>query len=111
MLDFESEVIHAMNERITQSFLDVLILLELRKEGALDDHDIIARIQNKFQLAKKPEGVLSVLDLLEKNELIIRRYTEKSMIFALTDKGLQRVNAVLRLRDKILGLVLNMLAE
>jgi len=109
MIKLESEeILNQMNQRITKGFLDVMILLELRKE-AMNGHDITARMRNKFQMTVEPESVNSTLNLLEKNELVKSRQTQEKRIYALTEKGEETVKAVLDLRDRILGLVLNIL--
>jgi len=109
MFQLESEqIINQMNQRITKSFLDVMILLELRKE-TMNDNDIIAHIQNKFHITVEQESVHSTLNSLERNELIKSREAQEKRIYALTEKGEETVKTVLSLRDKILGLVLNIL--
>jgi len=108
MLDLESELLNKMNQRITESFLDLLILLELRKRE-MDDHDVIAHVQNKFQITVEPKSVHSALNLLETNALIKSEKVQQRKVYALTEKGEETIKTVLNLRDKILGLVLNIL--
>jgi len=108
MLDLEFDVISHIHQRVTMSFLDVLILLELRKE-VMNDYDVIAYVQNKFQISVEPESVHSTLNFLEKNELIKSKQAQKSRVYALTEKGEETVKTVLNSRGKILGLVLNIL--
>jgi DNA-binding PadR family transcriptional regulator len=108
MLDLESEIINQMNQRVINGFLDVLILLELRKEPA-SDKGLIIRVLSKFHVKVEAQSVNSILASLEKDGLIKSEPTQNSRIYSLTERGKETVSTILNLRSKILGLVLNIL--
>ncbi|HKZ94162.1 MAG TPA: hypothetical protein VJ249_06260 [Candidatus Bathyarchaeia archaeon] len=76
----------------------------------MDDYDVAGYVQNKFHVTVEPESMHSILDVLEKNELIESEEIHKKKVYALTEKSKETVKTVPNSRDKILGLVLNILA-
>jgi len=108
MLDLESEIINQMNQRIAKSFLDVLILLELRRE-AMNGYAVIDHVQNKFRITVEPESAYSILNSLENDKFVKGELVQEKRVYRLTEKGEETVKTIQNLRDKILGLVLNIL--
>ncbi|MFA5365772.1 MAG: PadR family transcriptional regulator, partial [Candidatus Bathyarchaeia archaeon] len=63
------QIIKKMNERIIKSFVDIIIMAELRN-GSLSGYDIISYIHNKFQLLISSGTIYSLLYSLERNGFI-----------------------------------------
>lgn len=96
-----------MNERIVKDFLDILILIEL-KRGSLN-YSKLANIFNKrFGEIVDLSLIDSNLKFLEKEELITNRTVKNKKFYALTTKGEEKVKAFQNSKNKILGLFLNL---
>ncbi|NIV43934.1 hypothetical protein GWN49_03475 [Candidatus Bathyarchaeota archaeon] len=92
----ETELLRQMNERIVKNFLDILILIELRR-GSLSDSELA-----------DPRLVESNLSFLTKEGFITNRSVENQKLYALTDQGKEKVKIVLDSKNKLLGLFLNL---
>ena len=105
--DVDSELLMQMNERIVKDFLDILILIEL-KRGSLN-YSKLANIFNKrFGEIVDLSLIDSNLKFLEKEELITNRTVKNKKFYALTTKGEEKVKAFQNSKNKILGLFLNL---
>lgn len=103
----ESELLMQMNERIVKDFLDMLILMEL-KRGSLSYIELASIFSKRFGEIVDFSLIDSTLDFLEKKELITSRKAKGGKVYALTMKGEEKVRAFLNSKDKILGLLLNL---
>ena len=61
----EAKVLRQMHERIIKSFMDIIILAELRN-GSMSGYDVISFIHNKFNLLVSSGTVYSMLYSLER---------------------------------------------
>jgi len=102
----ESEILTRMRRRIILNFLDLPILLKL-KNGSLCDQDIVSYIPKRFNVLITPGTVYSCLHHLEEEELVKTKLDKKKKVYILTEKGEQRVRTLSSMRDKVLGLVLD----
>ena len=104
----ESEVLKKMHRRIVKSFMDIIILAELR--GApMSGYDVIAFIHNKFGILVSSGTVYSLLYSLEREDLIKGIWAKRKRVYELTDKGERTIEAILNANDKIKGLMTNLL--
>jgi len=103
----ESGILKKMNKRIVASFMDVLILAKL-KSGSMSGYDIIEFIHKKFQMLVSSGTVYSILYSMERDGLIEGRWDQRKRVYALTNKGEETLKAVLNLKEKILGLMINL---
>jgi len=95
------------HRRIVQNFLDVIILLELRKRP-LSGYDVISFIHNKFSMLLSSGTVYSYLYSLERDGLINGEYEQRKRVYSLTERGKETAKAYLNAKSKILGLILNL---
>ena len=107
LAEVESEILNKMQRRIVQNFLDVVILLELRKRP-LSGYDVISFIHNKFGLLLSSGTVYSYLYSLERDGLIKGEYSQRRRVYTLTERGEETAKAYLNAKGKILGLLLNL---
>jgi len=105
--ELESEILDQTHKRIVKNFLDMVILMELRKRS-MSGYDIIAFIHNKFHMLMSSGTVYSHLYFLERNGLIKDKWAQRRRVYTLTEQGKENVRAFLNSKDKILGLVLNL---
>lgn len=103
----ESELLNQMHRRIVKSFLDMVILTELRKHS-MSGHDVIAFVHNKFHMLMSSGTVYSYLYFLERNGFIKGEWAQRKRVYTLTEEGKETLRAFLNSKDKILGLVLNL---
>ena len=96
-----------MHDRIVQNFLDLAILLELRNRS-LSSHDVIDFAHKKFQIALTSGTVSTHLSALEKDGLIKAEDSQGKGVYALTERGKETIAEIFSIRDKILGLFVNL---
>lgn len=101
------EILDQMHKRIVKNFLDMVILMGLRKRS-MSGYDVIAFIHNKFQMLISTGTVYSYLYFLERNGLIKGELEQRRRVYALTEQGKETVKAFLNSKDIILGLFLNL---
>jgi DNA-binding PadR family transcriptional regulator len=107
--DLESEILDQMHQRIVKDFLDMVILIELRKRS-MSGRDVIAFLHNKFDVLLSSGTVYSNLYFLERNGLIKGEGSNRRA-YTLTEQGKESVKAFLNVKSKILGLLLNLFVE
>jgi len=105
--DLESKILDQMHRRMVLNFLDMVILMELRKRS-LSGYDVIDFVHNKFHMLISTGTVYSNLYVLERNELIRGKLDQRRRVYTLTEQGKETVTAFLNSKDKILGLVLKL---
>jgi len=104
----EAAVLKKMYRRLIKSFLDVLILSEL-KSGSMSGYDVIAFVHNKYRLLVSSGTVYSLLYSLERDGLVEGRWNQRKRIYTLTEKGEKTIEAVLKANEKIKGFLVNIL--
>ena len=105
----ETNVIEKMHRRIVKSFLDVLVLAELRK-NVMSGYDIMGFIHSKFRMLVSSGTVYSLLYSMERKGLIRGRWDQKKRIYMLTEKGEEIVKAILNTNNEIQSLVKSLLS-
>jgi len=105
--ELESEILDQMHRRLVKNFLDMVILMELRKHP-MSGYDVIALVHNKFHMRMSSGTVYSYLYLLERNGSVKGELIQRRRIYTLTEQGKDTVDTFLNSKDKILGLVLNL---
>jgi len=103
----EQKILDQMHKRIVKNFLDMVILMELRKHS-MSGYDVIAFVHNKFRILLSSGTVYSILYFLERNGLIKGEWSQRRRVYTLTEQGKDNVKAFLEAKDKILGLFLNL---
>ena len=93
-------VLKKMHRRLVKTFLDVLVLSELRNQ-AMSGYDVIAFIHNKFRLLVSSGTVYSLLYSLERDGLIKGEWTQRKRVYTLTEKGEATIKAILNANDQI----------
>jgi len=106
----ESEVLKKMHRRIVKSFMDLLILSELRN-APMSGYDIIAYIHNKFGILVSSGTVYSLLYSMERDGLIRGIWAKRKRVYELSEKGERNIEAILNANDKIKSLITNLLTR
>jgi DNA-binding PadR family transcriptional regulator len=100
----ETQVPKKIHRRLIKSFLDVLVLMELRK-NVLSGYDVIEFIHNKFRMLVSSGTVYSVLYSMEREGLIKGEWNQKKRVYMLTEKGEETIEAILNANNEIESLV------
>ena len=100
-------MLNQMNRRIVKNFLDLVILMELRKRS-MSGYDVIAFVHNKFGMLLSSGTIYSYLYFLERNGLIKGEWVQRRRVYTLTEQGKENAKTLLNAKDKILGLLLNL---
>jgi len=101
------EILDQMHRRIVKNFLDIVILMELRKRS-MSGYDVITFVRNTFHILMSLGTVYSCLYFLERNGLIRGEWAQRRRVYTLTNRGQETVEAFLGSKDKILGLIVNL---
>lgn len=107
MVDLESEILNKMHRRIVKDFLDIFILMELRKRP-LSGYDIVSLVHNKFHMLLSSGTIYSCLYTLERDGFVRGELGQGKRVYTLTERGKEITRAFLNVKDKILGLFLNL---
>ena len=97
---FEARIFREMHERVIKSFMDVIIMTELRR-SPLSGYDVISYINAKFNLLVSSGTVYSLLYSLERNGLVEGVWKERKRTYKLTDKGEETISTILGAQEKI----------
>jgi len=103
-----SALLKNMYRRIVRSFLDVLVLAELRN-GPMSGYDVMGFIHDRFSLLMSTGTVYFTLYSLERNGLVSSVSRHRKRVYRLTAKGEKTIKAIMNANDKIRFLMLNLL--
>jgi len=103
----EREILNEMRERIVNSFMDIVVLANL-KNGSMSGYDVVTFIHDEFHILFSSGTVYSLLYSLERNGLIIGRWSQRKRVYTLTDKGEKKIKAILEAKQKILDLIMSL---
>jgi DNA-binding PadR family transcriptional regulator len=106
----ESEVLKRMHRRMVKSFMDILILAELRN-SPMSGYDVIAYVHNKFGILVSSGTVYSLLYSMERDNLIRGIWAKRKRVYELTEKGERNIETILNANDKIKTLMTNLLTR
>jgi DNA-binding PadR family transcriptional regulator len=81
--------------RIVKNFLDILILVEMKKQSGLSGYDVISFINSKFGGMLSPGTVYSTLYSLDRKGLISGVSNGKKTVYKLTEIGETIVNVMM----------------
>jgi len=96
----EARIIKKMHERVIKSFMDTIIMAELKK-GPISGYDVISYIHNKFGFLVSSGTVYSLLYSLERNGLVEGVWIKRKRVYRLSEKGTSTIQAILNAQDKI----------
>ena len=76
-----------IEKRIVKSFLDILIIVEMKKQTTLSGYDVTSFVNNKFGGILSPGTVYATLYSMERKGLIKGESDGKKTVYKLTEKG------------------------
>ncbi len=105
---FEAQILREMHARLIKTFMDIIVMAELRVEP-LSGYDVISYINSKFNLLVSSGTVYSLLYSLERNGLLEGIWKERKRTYMLTCKGEEAISTILDAQERIETLVANIL--
>jgi DNA-binding PadR family transcriptional regulator len=100
------ETLNELHERIVKSFLDIIILTNLRNENSpMGGYDVMSFIREEFNTLLSAGTIYAFLYSLERNGLIIGEDTKKKKMYMLTEKGKNKIKIILDAKPRILDLI------
>jgi len=97
-----------LRRRAIKSFMDILILAELRK-SSLSGYDIIGRIHKRFDILMSSGTIYSLLYSMERDGLIKGVWNKRKRVYTLTEKGEQNTKVITKANEEIQSFLRNML--
>src|SRR4030042_5417439 len=103
----EAKILTKIYERMIKSFMDIIIMSEIRN-APLSGYDVISYINTKFSILVSSGTVYALLYSLERNGLVEGVWVEKKRTYKLTEKGEKTIASILSAQDKIAGFISNL---
>jgi DNA-binding PadR family transcriptional regulator len=98
----KSDILEEMHRSIVKSYLDTIILAELKKSNALSGYDFLEFVQKKFGFLISSGTIYTLLYSMERKGLIQGEWTiEGKRVYVLTDKGANAINIILKSKEEI----------
>ncbi len=96
----EARIVKKMHERVIKSFMDTIVMAEL-KNGPISGYDAISYIHKKFGFLVSSGTVYSLLYSLERSGLVEGVWIERRRVYRLTEKGASTIQTIESSQDKI----------
>ena len=103
-----SKIVEDLRERVIKSFMDILILAELKKDP-MSGYDVIGLIHKRYDILVSSGTIYSLLYSLERDGLINGVYTQRKRVYTLTEKGEQNIEVITKANQEIQNFLRNML--
>ena len=100
-----------LETRIIKTFLDILILKQLKKSPPNSGYRILQYLHEELNMSFSPATIYHAVYLLERKNLIKCHGEENGRIYALTDQGERTLKSTADSIDKIQTLVYTILSE
>ncbi len=81
--------------RVVKNFLDILILIEMKKHSNISGYDVTAFVNNKFGGILSPGTVYATLYAIERKGLIEGESDGRKTVYKLTSKGEEVVSEMM----------------
>jgi DNA-binding PadR family transcriptional regulator len=89
--------------RVVKSFLDILILIEMKKQSNLSGYDITSFVNERFGGILSPGTVYATIYAIERKGLIEGKNDGRKTVYALTAKGNDVVASMMENFHKEMG--------
>jgi len=103
-----TKIAEKLHRRVIKSFMDILILAEL-KNGSMSGYDIIDVIHKKFGILMSSGTIYSLLYSMERDGLIKGIWNQRKRVYTLAEKGEQNTKVIEKANEEIQIFLRNML--
>ncbi|MCW3999474.1 MAG: PadR family transcriptional regulator [Candidatus Bathyarchaeota archaeon] len=86
--------------RVVKNFLDILILIELKKQTNLSGYDVTAFVNGKFGGILSPGTVYATIYSIERKGLIVGEINGRKTVYRLTETGVEVIEAMMTTFNK-----------
>lgn len=107
-LKMENSLVKKLEKRTVKSFMDLLILSELRN-GPMSGYDAIGYIHKKFGILVSSGTVYALLYSLERDGLIKGTWSTKKRVYELTETGEHTLESLMKANGPIIDLLKNII--
>jgi len=104
-----TKIAEKLRRKAIKSFMDILILAELKKDP-MSGYDIISFIHKRFGILMSSGTVYSLLYSMERNGLIKGVWNQRKRVYMLTEKGEQNTKVITNANEEIQSFLRNMLS-
>ena len=94
-----------MQKRIVKDFLDVVVLLELKKGVPKSGYDLVIMINHRYNMSLSSGTVYSLLYSLERDGLIAGRFTSRKRVYVLTSQRKGATDEFLDMKREVLDML------
>lgn len=88
-----------------KDFLDVVVLLELKKGVPKSGYDLVSMINRRYSMSLSSGTVYSLLYSLERGGLIEGRSTSRKRVYVLTSQGRGITDEILDMKREVLDML------
>jgi DNA-binding PadR family transcriptional regulator len=89
--------------RVVKNFLDIIILIEMKKQSGLSGYDVIAFVNETFGGMMSPGTVYATLYSIERKGLIKGVPEGRKTVYKLTDEGREVITQMMTDFNKAIG--------
>lgn len=89
--------------RVVKSFLDILILIEMKKQSNISGYDITSFVNDRFGGILSPGTVYATLYAIQRKGLIEGKTDGRKTVYTLTEKGNDVVTSMMQNFHKEMG--------
>jgi len=100
-------MLEELRRKVIKSFMDILILTELRK-GSLSGYDIIGFLHKRYGILMSSGTIYSLLYSMERDGLIKGHWNTRKRVYTLTEKGEQNTRVITKANEEIQSFLRNM---
>ena len=97
----QNKTLKEMERRMVTSFLDTIILAELKNSSPLSGYDVMDFVHKKFGFLISPGTAYALLYSMERKGLIKSTLAQRKRVYVLTDKGRETINAISKSKEEI----------
>lgn len=103
-----ARIAERLRRRAVKSFMDILILSELKK-APMSGYDVISLIHKRFGILVSSGTVYSLLYSMEREGLIKGISSRRKRVYILTEKGEQNIKVITKANEELQSFLRNML--
>ena len=106
----KKKITEKLRERTIKSFMDILVLAELKKGKSMSGYDVISFIHEKFGMLVSSGTIYSLLYSLERDGLIKGTWNNRKRVYELTEEGEQDIKIITNANGEIQNLLRKMIS-
>jgi len=99
------KITEKLRKRTIKSFMDILVLAELKKGKSMSGYDVISFIHEKFGMLVSSGTIYSLLYSLERDGVIEGTWDKRKRVYILTEQGEQDMRVITNANGEIHNLL------